>query len=392
MSASRPRTGSLLSCPPGMDALVTDAHLRYAVTGLRALGAGGLNVVALARSRVAAGLWSRYTAARAVGPDSVYAPLAFRAKVAEVAYRRGPLVVYPCEERSIDALLGDPAALPEEAIMPYSGEAALRRLRDKRRLAALAEEVGLGAPATLAAGTVAELRGAGLPEHCVVKPVGSQGQLISARVIESHAELFALLDVLPADESLLVQEHVPGPLGALAIVVDRDGRLVARFQQTALRTWPPQAGGSSLARSVEPDEDLVERAVGLLAGAGYWGLAQLQFLHGRERSMLIDVNPRFYGSLSLALASGVNLATAWHAVVVGAEPTRSGPYRIGVTYRWLGADISAAYNGAPRILLTRSPRPRVGAMWAPDDPVPSTIMAFEVAREKIGRRLPFRPG
>ncbi len=371
-----------------MDALITDAHLRYAVTGLRALAAGGLDVVALGKSRGAAGLWSRYAAAREVGPDSVDAPAAFRAKVGEIARRRGPLVVYPCEELSIDALLPDRAALPAEALLPYSGEAALRRLRDKRRLAALADDVGLGAPATLAAGTAAELRDADLPDQCVLKPVGSGGQLISARVVSSQAELFSLLDVLADEEPLLVQEYVPGPLGALALVVDRDGRLVARFQQTALRTWPTEAGTSSLARSVELDDDLVSRASALLAGAGYWGLAQLQFLQGRRRPMLIDVNPRFYGSLSLALAAGVNLPAAWHAVAIGAEPPRPGPYRIGVTYRWLDADITAAYNGAAKVLLSRAPRPRVGAMWAPDDPVPSAILAGDAARQRIGRRLP----
>lgn len=373
-----------------MDALVTDAHLRYAVTALRALGAGGLDAVALGRSRSAAGLWSRYSTVRAVGPDSVDAPVAFRAKVAEIARRRGPLVVYPCEERSIDALLTGPDTLPGEAIVPYSGAEAMRRLRDKRELSALAAEAGLGAPTTLATGTAAELRNAGLPGHCVVKPVGSHGQLVSARVVESHSELAALLDELPDDEPLLAQEHVAGPLVGLAIVVGRDGRLVARFQQTAVRTWPPRAGGSSVARSVEPDDELVQRAVGLLAGAGYWGLAQLQFLPGPRRHMLIDVNPRFYGSMSLALASGVNLATAWHAIATAAEPPQPAPYRIGVTYRWLAADISAAYNGAPRILTSRAPRPRVGAMWAPGDPLPSTLLTFEVARDLIGRRLPFR--
>ncbi len=373
------------------DALVTDAHLRYAVAGLRGLAAGGLDVAALGRGRGAAGLWSRYASARERGPDSVDDPAAFRARVGEVSRRRGPLVVYPCEEKSIDALLDERASLPPEARLPYSGEAALRRLRDKRALATLAAEVGIGAPRTIAHGAARELRHAGVSVPCVVKPVGAQGKLVSACVLESREALLVLLDTLPEEESLLVQEHAAGPLVGLAVVVARDGRVVARFQQIAQRTWPPQAGNSSLAISVAPDEDLVARAVALLAAAGYWGLAHLQFVGGgRCGPMLIDVNTRFYGSLPLALACGVNLPAAWHGVATEVEPPHPAPYRLGVTYRWLDADITAAYNGAPKLLLSRAPRPRVGAMWAPDDPVPSTILAFEAARERIARRLPFR--
>jgi len=36
--------------------------------------------------------------------------------------------------------------------------------------------------------------------------------------------------------------------------------------------------------------------------AGYWGLVDLQFLDTASGPLLIEVNPRFYGSLALALA------------------------------------------------------------------------------------------
>lgn len=370
-----------------MDALVTDAQLRYALPALRALSAGGVPAVALGRGRASAGLWSRRAAGRETGPDAQRDPAGFVAKVAEIAARRGPLVVYPVFEQSIDALLAHRAALPAEARVPYGSADALRRLRDKRELAALGAEVGLDAPLTLASGTARELAELAPPDGCVVKPLGAHGALESAVVVDSAAEAASLLRGLPEEDPLLLQEHVRGTLIGLALVLDREGTVVARFQQAALRTWPVRAGGSSLAVSVAPDEDLVERAAALLRAAGHWGLAHLQFLEAGRRRLLIDVNPRFYGSMSLALASGVNLAKAWHAVAAGGEPPPVRPYRSGVHYRWLEGELTAAYNGNARILLSRPPRPRVGSTWAADDPLPSAILAAEAGWAPVARRL-----
>ena len=369
-----------------MDALVTDVNLRYAVAGLRGLARSGLEVAALAPRRTAAGLWSRYPAAREVGPDAEHEPEAFAHRVGEIARARGPLMVYPCHERSIDALFD--ASLPPDARLPYPGREPLRKLRDKRSLGALAPGAGLASPGVLAEGTAGEMRANPPPTPCVVKPVGAPGALVSAQVAPTAAALDALLARLPEGERLLAQECLGGSLVGLALVVDREGGVAARFQQKALRTWPPDAGGSSLAVGVEPDDELVERVVTLLRAAGYWGLAHLQFLGGRDGPVLIDVNPRFYGSLPLAIASGVDLAAAWHAVATGAKPPRPSRYRVGVTYRWLEGDVTAAWNGDRRRLLRRAPRPRVGAMWSAEDPAPSTILAAEATWARVSKRLP----
>ena len=193
---------------------------------------------------------------------------------------------------------------------------------------------------------------------------------------------------MPRDEPLVVQERLSSDLISVGIVVDRDGAVAARFQHRASRTWPADAGSSALAVSVAPDDDLVARSAALLHAAGYWGLAELEFVERRGRPTLIDVNPRFYGCMPLPLACRVNLPAAWHAIATGEQAPAPRDYPVGVTYRWLKADVNAALRGNPRRLLCRSPSPRAGAMWAADDPLPGAVLAIGRRGERALARLP----
>jgi predicted ATP-grasp superfamily ATP-dependent carboligase len=205
--------------------------------------------------------------------------------------------------------------------------------------------------------------------------------------VGSEEELRALLAGLPADEPVVVQERLDGDLTAVALVLDAGGEVVARFQQRATRTWPLDGGPSAAAESVPADGALVDRARALLAGAGYAGLAQLQFLEGGEAPVLIDVNPRFYGSLPLALAAGCDLPAAWHAVATGGEAPAQAAYRVGLRYRWLEGSLLAARHGRPGALVDAGVRPRVGAVWSASDPLAGIAWTASAAGERVARRL-----
>ena len=384
-----PPSGNAARLPmtPQMDALVTAADIPSSVAGIRALGRAGLRVLAAGPRRTAAGFWSRYAAGRALCPDGPVDPEGFVARVAELAERHGPLVVYPGQDEGLSALMEAADRLPEQAVLPYPGAAPLAVLRDKRRLADLAATQGMDSPATLLVGRAADLVAGDLPDGAVVKPARPGGAFRSVRVADAAASVRAVLTEAPGHEELVLQERLTGRLMAVSVVVGRDGELVRRFQQVAIRTWPEDAGISSLAVSVEPDEDLAEASRRLLASAGYWGLAQLQFIDTAGGPRLIDVNTRFYGSLALALASGVDLPPAWHDVVVGRPAGSPGPYTVGVTYRWLEADIIAATRGVRGRLFSRAPRPRTGPMWAGDDPVASLMFGFAAIEAAVRWRL-----
>ena len=351
---------------------MTHAHSRAAVAGIRAFGAAGIEVVALAARRDAAGLWSRHTDARAVGPGTE-TPEAWIDTIADIARRNGPLVVYPGQEEGVAALWNH--ALPADAIVPYPGPEPLAALRDKGRLATLSRDAGIASPAVLAEGPAATIAANPPPAPTVLKARDFSDAVPAAVVCETDEALRAALAALPPDEPVVVQERVDGRLIAISVVIDRNGATVARFQQEALRLWPTAAGASSLARSVAPDDDLVERVAALLRSAGYWGLAQVQLLETPRGPAAIDVNPRFYGSLPLAGRAGVNLPQAWHAVTLGNRPPPQRPYRTDVVYRWLEADLAAAWKGDRSRLNPPAPRPRAGAMWAWDDPLPGVLLA-----------------
>ena len=370
-----------------MDALVTDAHIRSAVAGVRDLGRAGLSVLAAAPGWAAAGLWSRHVAARAVAPDSATDPEGFAEAVYRLAAGRGRPVVYPGHEDGIEAMVAAAERLSQVAVLPFPVGEPLAALRDKRRIGELAERAGLPAPRTIAVERARALDAAALPLPCVVKPARSSVDLPSAGIATDPSQLAELLSRIPADEVVIVQELLEGPLVALAVVVDRDGELVARFQQRSLATWPRDGGLISLAESERPDEELAKQVGAMLAGLGYHGLVQLDLVSTTRGPVLIDANPRFYASQPLALAAGVNLSAAWHAVARGEDAGRPREYRTGLRFRWLEADLKDAAQGRPGALLQRHrPRP-VGAMWDRSDPLPGPLLAASAAAAAARKRL-----
>lgn len=370
--------------------LVTDIHLRSSLAGIRGLAQAGCEVVGLASRLSAAGLWSRGLSGRVIDRRADDGAPGLHGALDRLARDRGPVVVYPGQESTIEALLTYGARPGPDVVIPYPSLDGLRAVRDKSGLVEMAADARLASPSTMAEGTAGELRARSVPEPVVLKPPAPGGPLETARPVTSTEELDGVLDGLPEDEPVLVQERVDGPLMSLALVIDEDGQALAAFQQRAERTWPADAGVSSVAVSVALDPDLLARSVELLRGAGYSGLAQLQFLQGPDGPALIDVNPRFYGSLALALACGVNLPAAWHGMVGDGPWPRPSEYRLGVSYRWLEGDVLAALRGSPRLLLLRPPRPRVGAAWSRSDPLPAVLIGAEAVATRIERRLPWK--
>ncbi len=167
----------------------------------------------------------------------------------------------------------------------------------------------------------------GLDYPVAVKPIERKASDGPVERIDRPEELVGLVDLAP----LVVQRWVDEPLSAYSGVM-HDGRMIAVVAQESERLWPSGAGVSCYARTTPVDPDRVA-ALEKLAH-DHEGVIQAQFLG----DSLIDLNPRVYGSLPLALAAGVNLPAIHVAALRGLVqdiPTA----RVGARYRWIEGDV-----------------------------------------------------
>lgn len=356
------------------------------LSGVRALAAAGWQVHAAGGGDTEILHRSRAVTAVHRLPAPAQDPLMFVQSVRELLQRLGRPVVLPAGDAELVML-----AISRDAFFAGCGIPArevVGALLDKERLAGAAAAVGLATPRT---GVTA----GGPP--VVVKSVvhfepGRREGRWEARVAATPAALrHTLREAADAGVLVTVQQFVPGRLMALTLVLDRQGVSLGRSQQESTVTWPREAGRSARAVTVPVDGPLAEASRRLLSAAGWHGLAQLQFLHAPgARPVLIDVNPRLYGSVALAVAAGACLPDLAARVLRGEQVTAVPDARPGVRYRWLEGDLRAAFTGpARRRDLTSALRPargRVGPVWDPRDPRPALVASRDLAWRALRRR------
>ncbi len=236
------------------------------------------------------------------------------------------------------------------AVVPYAPSSGLLASLDKLELGDLARRAGLQAPKTEIATTETLAR---WQWPAVIKPrshwvQGAQDPPVRlattfapdrATATERAAELQA------HGSTALLQERLSGPLLALTTLINEASRPVATVQQAADRVWPSPAGVSTRAVTVKVDPALAAGVQEMLHSLHWVGLAQAQFLLTGSGPVLIDLNPRYYGSMALALRAGVDWPVLWARLATGRPvPGRSDPV-LGARYSWLEGVLLFARGG-----------------------------------------------
>jgi predicted ATP-grasp superfamily ATP-dependent carboligase len=362
-------------------ALILDSGLdRGSLAAARALQADGWTVAVGSPIRGLAGS-SRAVSAWHPVPIPAAGGESFIAAVAEIVAREAYEVVFSSDDQGVLLLSEHRDAL--RALVPYASHESVLGAFDKLTLTRSAAAVGLAVPRTEDA--TEETLGA-WSGPAVVKPrltfAAERASRIDVEVVQSAAQVRAQASAVRlAGGEPIVQEVIDGTLMALSVVCDRESSIVAAVQQESPHTWPPRVGVSARARTVSLEEPLRQGVQELLRKLGWFGLAQLQFLRPADgEPRLLELNGRFYGSLALAVRSGVNLPSIWARLATGHDPAPIAEARVGQSYQWLSRDLRAslreadgnpaaaiaAVGGALGHALTS-----VHSVWSLSDPVPA---------------------
>jgi predicted ATP-grasp superfamily ATP-dependent carboligase len=381
-----------------MRALIVDSGKgRAALAASRALDRGGWHVGMAGPSRAGLPMLSRSVDARHVIPPRTAGESAFLEGVRRAVVAGGYEIVFGCGDGEILSL--SRARETIDASVPHAPHEVLVRVHDKIALAEAAERSGIAAPPSASSAREARERwGEGpavVKERLHAPPAGGgRGHFATLAFPDVRAAGERVSELQAAGAEPVVQPLLEGELMAFSSVVGADGEMLARIQQVAERTYPLEAGLSARARTIEIDESLAARIVELLRDLGWFGVSELQFIVPPDGPpVLLDFNGRFYGSLALGLAAGINLPDTWARIATGRTPREAGDARPGVRYQWLEGDLRAARehrHGARREVLAclQYRKRRSAGIWSATDPLPGLLTAgtlLGLAARRSGR-------
>ena len=327
--------------------LVTDGENRSSLAVTRSLGRYGCRVVVTGLRKANLASSSRYCVDRYAVPSPLQDGPAYLARMLEILSDQKVDVLFPMTEPSVLLLAEYRDQLPKETILACPALDKIRTIFDKFAVFRLAQKNGIAIPQTLFVDNREDFFAKKNMVHqfpVVVKPAMSKIPIkdgfLSTGVRYAHdkAELEKLYESVPAlDFPSMIQEKVIGP-GTGLFTLFQDGHHLALFSHQRLREKPPSGGVSVVCESVALDEEMVEASQKLLAAVDWQGVAMVEFKRDNRdgKAKLMEINGRFWGSLQLAIASGVDFPVLFlHQLTQSAQKRNlAEAYRTGLRMKW----------------------------------------------------------
>jgi predicted ATP-grasp superfamily ATP-dependent carboligase len=319
--------------------LVTDGQRRSGLAAVRSLGREGYSVICGESTRFATSFASKYVDRTIVYPSPESRPREFVDFLLEFLSSEDVDLVMPIAHESTRLINRYRERLAEHTTVPVAGRERFDELVRKDTVMKRAERLGIPHPKTVYPDNVEEVRSlrSELTFPVVVKPVDSAGSR-GLRYVDSPDSLASVYESVDELHPWpIVQEQIPlegQGMGATFLIWD--GEVVAQFAYRRLREYPPSGGPSTLRESIH-HESLLEYGKELLFDADWEGVAMVEFKNDprTDTPNLLEINPRFWGSLHLPYYAGVDYPALLASVALGEPVAPVLEYPAGVKCRYL---------------------------------------------------------
>lgn len=332
-------------------AIITDVRYRMSLPVIRSLGQAGLTITAAdlegTDNGKSLGFYSRYTSKTLLLPDPESTDYLNALKNACGDTKPA---IFPV---GIDSLLAlckahdTISAFADVALPPYD---SILLANDKASLACHANFIGVPVPktTTLTEGETVDQLAKRISYPVVIKY--RAGELLrldpqNRYFIANDSETFKnkFLEMHSMQEYPLVQQYISGDGYGVSAVFDKDSNPLSVFCHRRIREYPISGGPSAMCISTW-EENLVDHAIKLLKSLHWIGVAMVEFKGNPETGFyLMEINPRFWGSLALAPAAGCDIPLAYYHACRGVRatsiPTPTPSYKIGKKMHFILQDV-----------------------------------------------------
>jgi predicted ATP-grasp superfamily ATP-dependent carboligase len=373
--------------------LITDEHYKHSLAIVRHLGKSGVHVSVVTHKRdalVALSKFCRETVLSAGAKVEDYVEATLRA-VRQNHYD----VVIPVSYPMTLALAKCREQILAHCHLELVDNRTIECAANKVKMAELARKIGVPAPRTLVPVHADEfLNGApNLTFPVVVKPQKESPGRSRVRYAKNRQELQLLLkaNLFSSTEPPLVQEFIPGS-GCGFFATYQHGVCKRVFMHRRVREYPASGGVSSCAESFH-DPKLEEYGRQMLDALGWHGVAMVEFRRDSRDGdyKLMEINPKFWGSLDLALAAGADFPGDLCRMALGETLPFVDAYQRNLRYQWPlsgSGDLFHLWTRPQSIFKVARDflDPRVKSNVWMDDPSPNLREVQEIFSQLLRRR------
>jgi len=309
------------------------------------MGDKGIRVTTGDTHKFALASFSRYSSNSFVYPSPQTSPVEFiKALVAFVKANKHKVII-PTHSRDIFLIAKYRSDLEPYVKVPLHNYESLIKAHDKSWVMKLAGELDIPVPKTLIVNTLGELKrhvsGISFPAVIKLRDATSSVGISYAHTEQELVEKFqATLSRfnLSAENYPLVQEYIKGDGYGVSLLFNH-GKLRAKFTHKRIREYPPSGGPSTYRISVTNPE-MEEAAIKLLRHMDWHGVAMVEFKLNKQsmKPVLLEVNPRFWGSLNQAICSGVDFPYLLYRMAIDGDVEPVLNYKLGIKTRVLFLD------------------------------------------------------
>jgi predicted ATP-grasp superfamily ATP-dependent carboligase len=244
-------------------------------------------------------------------------------------------LIMPIEEWSMIELSKNSKNYPCNLAFP--DYAVLEKAFDKKMVLELAQNLSIPCPKTFDVGSAdaLEKKSGQIPFPAVIKPIRSLGG-VGISFVNSLDELKSIYaESVKNFGPVIIQEKIPyDERYSVAILMDFDQSLRRCCVLKVIRSYPMDTGPASFVETVHRP-DLVTMSELLLEAIHYYGVAEIEYVIDKRDNTpkLMEINPRFWGSLQGAISAGVDFPVLLFDLFQEGSIEKKLEYKLGVKTR-----------------------------------------------------------
>ena len=324
--------------------LVTDGRSKASVPIVRSLGRKGIEVTAANDKKVNPAFFSKYVKNRVIYPTPEKKPDLFVSEIYELIKKERYDVVIPVRDATTILFSKYKHKFSNFTKIPIPNYETVMKGRDIAQTVKITLENDIPCPKTYFVeneDSINKIKNK-IDFPVLIRARESSGSRGIVYVDSPEKFIYEYKNVSGQYGAVMIQEYIPhmGDAYNVSALFNQYSEPRAAFVLKKIRQYPITGGPTAFAESVERPE-LIKYALKLLKTLNWIGVAEVEFLFDeRDKTpKLLEINPRFWDPLSLAIESGIDFPYLLYQMAINGDVEPVNSYKVGVKWCFLISDV-----------------------------------------------------